>query len=114
MSRTCKIMMTVVLSTAGITANAGYTEARISRLLIDEDSSLVYVYPVGGVQNAPSCHGQNGNYYSFSLTRPRAKEYYAALLAAQVAGLTVTFHGKGVCTDQTFSETLNYISILTP
>jgi hypothetical protein len=103
-----------VLLVVGATANAGYTEARISRLLIDEDSSLVYVYPAGGVQNAPSCHGQNGNYYSFSLTRPRAKEYYAALLAAQVAGLTVTFHGKGVCTDQTFSETLNYISVLTP
>ena len=38
-------------------------------------------------------------------------EYLAALIAAQARGATVSFWGKGVCTDQSYSETLDYIRI---
>ena len=71
----------------------------------------MYVYPVGGVLNPPGCHGSNGSYYSFSLARPRAKEYLAGLLVAQSQGATVSFYGTGTCTDQSVSETLAYYSI---
>jgi hypothetical protein len=86
--------------------------ARIERILIFEDGNLVYVYPVGGVVNPPSCHGLNGNYYSFSLNRPRAKEYLAGLLSAQAQGATVAFYGTGTCVDQSISETLSYFAII--
>ena len=92
-------------------ASASAVSARIERLLIFEDGNLVYVWPVGGLPNPPSCHGSNGNYYSFSLNRPRAKEYLAGLLAAQAQGATVTFYGTGTCQDQSVSETLSYFSI---
>jgi hypothetical protein len=100
-----------VLSLASFTASAGVTVAKIEALLIYSGGSIVYVYPVGGVASAPSCHGGNGNYYSFALSRPYAKEYLAALLAAQASGATVTFFGMGTCTEQTVSETLNYFII---
>jgi hypothetical protein len=92
-------------------ALAGTTSARIDRILIFEGGNLVYVYPVGGVANPPACHGSNGNYYSFSLNRPRAKEYLAGLLSAQAQGATVAFYGTGTCDDQSVSETLSYFSI---
>lgn len=92
-------------------ATANVTSARIERILIYEAGDLVYVYPVGGVSNPPACHGANGNYLSFSLARPRAKEYLAGLLAAQAAGATVNFYGSGACSDQSVSETLSYYSI---
>jgi hypothetical protein len=85
--------------------------ARIERILIFEGGNLVYVYPVGGVVNPPACHGSNGSYYSFSLNRPRAKEYLAGMLAAQAQGATVSFYGTGTCEDQSVSETLAYFSI---
>ena len=85
--------------------------ARIERILIFEGGDLVYVYPVGGVQNPPACHGANGSYYSFSLARPRGKEYLAAMLAAQAERASVAFYGTGTCTDQSVSETLAYFSI---
>jgi hypothetical protein len=85
--------------------------ARIARILIYEAGSLVYVFPVGGVVNPPGCHGSNGDYYSFSLNRPRAKEYLAGLLAAQAQGAVVEFSGTGTCTDQSVSETLSYFMI---
>jgi hypothetical protein len=93
-------------------ANASSMVARIERILIFEDGNLVYVYPVGGVVNAPSCHGSNGNYYSFSLNRPRAKEYLAGLLSAQAQHADVAFYGMGMCQDQSVSETLSYFSII--
>ena len=86
--------------------------ARIERILIFEGGNLVYVYPVGGVINPPGCHGSNGNYYSYSLNRPRAKEYLAGLLAAQAQGATVAFYGTGTCEDQSVSETLSYFAII--
>jgi hypothetical protein len=90
---------------------AATTNARIDRILIYETGNLVYVYPVGGVLNPPGCHGSNGNYYSFSLNRPRAKEYLAGLLSAQAQGAVVEFTGTGACTDQSVSETLAYFMI---
>ena len=94
-------------------AFAGATTAQIQRVLIYEASGqgMVYIYPVGGVNNPPSCHGSNGDYYSFAMTRLLAKEYYAMALAAQASGATVTLWGKGACTDQSVSETLNYIAV---
>ena len=92
-------------------ASASSISARIDRILIFEGGDLVYVYPVGGVVNPPACHGSNGNYYSFSMARPRGKEYLAALLAAQAEGATVSFYGTGACNDQSVSETLAYFSI---
>ena len=94
-------------------AGASGVAARIERILIFEGGNLVYVYPVGGLVNPPSCHGANGNYYSFSLSRPRAKEYLAGLLSAQAQGATVSFYGTGSCEDQSVSETLSYFSIAT-
>lgn len=91
--------------------SAGSTRASIRELLISDD--FVYVYPSGGVVNPPSCHGSNGDYYSFSLNRPRAKEYLAGLLAAQAQGSWVIFYGTGNCADQpNISETLAYFSVL--
>jgi hypothetical protein len=92
-------------------AFASSMAARIERILIFEAGNLVYVYPVGGVVNPPSCHGSNGNYYSFSLNRPRAKEYLAGMLSAQAQGANVAFYGTGTCEDQSVSETLSYFSI---
>lgn len=92
-------------------ATAATMNARIDKILIYEAGNLVYVYPVGGVLNPPSCHGSNGNYYSFSLNRPRAKEYLAGLLAAQAQGAVVEFTGTGTCYDQSVSETLSYFMI---
>ena len=94
-------------------ALAGVTTAQIDRVLIYEaqGQGMVYIYPVGGVSNPPSCHGSNGNYYSFAMTRLLAKEYYAMALSAHASGATVTLWGKGTCTDQSVSETLNYIAV---
>jgi hypothetical protein len=93
-------------------ASAATFAARISSLLIYEQGSLVYVYPEGGVVNAPACHGSNGNYVSFSLNRPRAREYLAGLLAAQMAGKQVSFTTEGACIDQSVSDTLRYFVIV--
>src|SRR5450830_163090 len=82
--------------------------ATIEKILVYGDGALVYVFPVGGVPGAPACHGKNGDYLSFSLTRPHAKEYYAGLLIAFSSGKSVLFRGRNTCTDQSFSETLDY------
>lgn len=89
-------------------AHAGNAYTMIDRILLYDGGMLVYVYPRGGVPNPPSCHGSNGDYYSFSMTRPMAKEYLATLLSAQARGATVFFRGSDACTDQSVSETLMY------
>lgn len=97
---------TFMLSSA--VCQASVTTAKIQRILIYEGGSLVYVYPAGGILNPPSC--ANATYYSFSMNRPRAKEYLAGLLAAQAQGATVNFYGSGACTDQSVSEALAYFA----
>jgi hypothetical protein len=67
--------------------------------------------PQGGVPNPPACHGSNGNYTSFSMSRPRAKEYLAALLMTQAAGKTVVFTTYETCADQPISATLSYSAV---
>ena len=85
--------------------------AKISNILIYEDGNLVYVYLEGGTQNKPSCAGGNGDYLSFSMKRPRAKEYLAGLMMALSAGKSVTFTVYGACIDQPVSDTITYIMI---
>ena len=92
-------------------ACAGMTVAKIESILVFEEGDLIYVYPQGGVAGAPACHGTNGNYLSFSMKRPRAKEYYAGLLMAFSTGKTVMFFGADACKDQPISETLMYFMI---
>lgn len=94
------------------TVQAGEFTARIASILLYEDGNLVYVYPEGGVQSPPPCHGSNGNYTSFSMTRPRAREYLAALLMAQAAGKSVFFRTLGSCNDQSMSDTLSYFKVI--
>ena len=95
---------------------AGSTSAKIYKILIYEAAGqgMVYVYPEGGVNNPPSCHGSNGDYYSFAMDRPFAKEYFALLTAAHLSGARVEFWGKGACIDQSVSETLSYIRVAQP
>jgi hypothetical protein len=64
------------------------------------------------VSNAPACHGSNGNYTSFSMTRPMAEAYLAALLAAQLASKHVNFHTHSQCLDHSVSDTLSYFSVV--
>lgn len=85
--------------------------ARISNLLLYEDGDLVYVYLEGGAQGRPSCAGANGDYLSFSMKRPRAKEYLAALMLAFAQGRQITVRTDGACTDQPMSDTLRYFTI---
>jgi hypothetical protein len=98
----CGLTLAAGLATAGTTSNT-----TVKQILLYEGGDLAYVYPTLGVTAPPACAGAT-TYYSFRLDRPRAKEYLAGLMAAQVAGLTVTFTGTGACTDQATSETLAY------
>lgn len=113
LSRRLAMAVVTVTSLIGFpgTGIAGETVGTIARILLYSDGNLVYVYPVGGVTNPPACHGSNGNYYSFSMSRPMAKEYLAALIAAQARGALVVLRGTGTCQDQSVSETLQYLSV---
>ena len=62
----------IMLFATGVQAD---TTAKIDKILMYEGGNLVYIYPVGGVQNKPACHGSNGDYLSFSMARPMAKDY---------------------------------------
>ena len=95
---------------------AGTTTAKIEKILIWEGpgQGLVYVYPVGGVVNPPSCHGANGDYYSFAMNRPFAREYLALLTGAHLSGAVVALRGKSTCIDQSISETLEYLTVMQP
>lgn len=93
-------------------AQAGDFSARIAKVLMYEGGDLVYIYPEGGVRNPPACHGSNGDYTSFKMNRPRAKEYLAALLMAQASGKVVEFRTAGACQDQSVSDTLVYFSVI--
>ncbi|MDN2712679.1 hypothetical protein O0880_24985 [Janthinobacterium sp. SUN118] len=110
-SKLSKISICLLFSMLSGSALAGWTTAKISSIVVYEDGDVVYIIPEGGVKDAPACHGSNGDYLSFSLKRPRAKEYYAGLLAAYLAGKTVKLRGADVCKDQSFSETLMYFEL---
>ncbi len=94
-----------VLSTAD-------TTAKIDKILMYEDGNLVYIFPVGGVQNKPACHGSNGDYLSFSMARPMAKEYLSVLMMAFAAQKTVDFRTTRSCVDQPMSDTISYFTVL--
>lgn len=96
--------------TSGLAAAGTTGPTTVKQILVYEAGDLVYVYPTAGVSAPPACAGASA-YYSFKMNRPRAREYLAGLMAAQVAGLTVSLTGTGACTDQSTSETLAYYSI---
>ena len=87
------------------------TTAKIQKILLFEQGNLIYIYPEGGVQNPPACHGSNGDYLSFRADRPMAKEYLSVLTTAFVAGKTVFFRTYGDCVDQGVSDTIMYFSV---
>ena len=87
------------------------TTAKIDRILMYEGGNLIYIYPVGGVQNKPSCHGSNGDYLSFKMDRPMAKEYLSVLMMAFSAQKTVHFRTERDCIDQSVSDTIRYFTV---
>lgn len=87
------------------------TTAKISSILMYEQGNIVYIYPEGGVQNPPACHGSNGEYLSFSMTRPMAKEYLSVLMMAFAAQKTVWFRTYRDCVDQSVSDTIMYFKV---
>lgn len=95
----------------GSPATAAEFTAKISSLLFYEQGDLVYIYVEGGTRDRPACAGSNGDYLSFSMRRPRAKEYIAGLMFAFGAGKPVRFTTYSACTDQTVSDTLMYYAI---
>ena len=99
----------IMLFAASVQAD---TTAKIDKILMFEGGNLVYIYPVGGVQNKPACHGSNGDYLSFSMARPMAKEYLSVLMMAFAAQKTVAFRTKGACIDQSMSETIDYFTVV--
>jgi hypothetical protein len=114
-SRLCHAILSIciglIVVLSATPAQAAGFRAKIEAILLYEDGDLVYVYPVGGVPNPPSCHGSNGNYLSFKMSRPRAREYLSALLAAQASNRDVTLYHGEVCVDQSVSVTLRYLTI---
>lgn len=91
---------------------AGYTTAKIEKILMYEQDGLIYIYPLGGVVSPPACHGSNGNYISYRMNRPMAKEYLSVLMMAFAAQKTVEFRTEGACIDQSVSDTLMYFSVV--
>ena len=87
------------------------TTAKISSILMYEQGNIVYIYPEGGVQNRPACHGSNGDYLSFSMSRPMAKEYLSVLMMAFAAQKTVFFRTYRDCVDQSVSDTVMYFTV---
>lgn len=76
-----------------------------------EQGNIVYIYPAGGVQNPPTCHGSNGDYLSFKMDRPMAKEYLSVLMMAFATQKTVWFRTYRNCVDQSVSETIMYFRV---
>lgn len=94
-------------------SSAAWTTAKIDRILFVEkgNGGLVYIYPKGGVIDPPACHGSNGDYTSFSVERPMAKEYISGLMAAMMANKRVGLRTAGNCVDQGVSDTLMYFTV---
>jgi len=91
--------------------NAAQFTAKISNVLYYEDGDLIYIYVEGGTKNRPACAGSNGDYLSFKMSRPRAREYLSGLMSAFLAGKSVTFVTADACIDQSVSDTLRYFTI---
>ncbi|HEY0924149.1 hypothetical protein [Rheinheimera pacifica] len=98
----------IILFSAGVQAD---TTAKIDKILMFESGNLVYIFPVGGVQNKPACHGSNGDYLSFSMARPMAKEYLSVLMMAFAMQKTVSFRTYRDCIDQPMSDTIMYFTV---
>ena len=101
------LLLSVIVS-CGATAD---TTAKIAKILMFEQGNLLYVYPEGGVQNPPSCHGSNGDYLSYKMDRPMANEYLSVLMTAFVAKKTVWFRTARDCVDQSVSDTIMYFMV---
>ena len=106
------LLLTMLLFSSSAFATLDGGTAKIQKFLVYETGNIIYIYPEGGVKNAPDCHGSNGDYISYKMTRPMAKEYYSALLAAFSAGKTVEFRIENNCIDQSISATLSYFTII--
>jgi hypothetical protein len=98
------------LALASSAFGAAFT-TRVDQILLYEAGDLAYVYVEGGTQQPPPCAGSNGDYLSFSMARPRAKEYLAMLMLAFAMGKPVTFVTKGACIDQSVSDTIDIIRV---
>jgi hypothetical protein len=106
-----RALVFIVIGFISLSTNAD-TTAKIEKILMYEGGNLIYVYPVGGVQNKPACHGTNGDYLSYSMARPMAKEYLSMLMLAFAAQKTVEFRTEGACVDQSVSDTIRYFTVL--
>ncbi len=109
--KTVRSVIFGVLLSFGSTAFAADFSAKISSILFYEQGDLIYIYVVGGTQARPPCAGSNGDYLSFSMKRPRAKEYLSGLMFAFASKRNVRFATFGACQDQTVSDTLMYFSV---
>lgn len=106
-----RALVFIVIGFVSLSTNAD-TTAKIEKILMYEGGNLIYIYPVGGVQNKPACHGSNGDYLSYSMARPMAKEYLSMLMLAFAAQKTVEFRTEGACVDQSVSDTIRYFTVL--
>jgi hypothetical protein len=87
------------------------TTAKIAAILMYEQGDLIYIYPEGGVQNPPACHDSNGDYLSYKMSRPMAKEYLSVLMLAFAVQKTVAFRTERNCVDQPMSDTISYFTV---
>ncbi|MCE9688247.1 hypothetical protein LZP73_18925 [Shewanella sp. AS16] len=105
-----KNVLLLILLTFSLSSQAD-TTAKISDILMFEGGNIVYIYPTGGVQNPPACHGSNGDYLTFKMDRPMAKEYLSVLMMAFAAQKTVWFRTHRDCVEQSMSETIMYFKV---
>jgi hypothetical protein len=107
-----KILFIIIADFYSVSTLAN-TTAKIDKILMyEQGDNIVYIYPVGGVTNPPACHGSNGDYLTFKMDRPMAKEYLSVLMMAFAAQKTVVFRTAGACVDQSVSETILYFTVL--
>ena len=84
---------------------------KVANILVSD--TLVYVYPATSISGAPGCV-TDATYYSFSQSRPAAKQFLSALLTAMAQDSSVDFWGTGACTDQSYTETLSFFKVAAP
>lgn len=106
-----RVLLALLFSTFSCITYADTTGKIQKILMFEQGPNLVYIYPEGGVQNPPPCHGSNGDYLSFKMDRPMAKEYLSVLMMAFAAQNTVFFRTANDCIDQSVSENLTYFAV---